>query len=401
MDRRDWRDWRDPRLWAGPQPTHPANPAYPALLLCTMLVLCTTGAAEAQSRWAPARPDYSWSFPADHWAHPEYATEWWYFTGHLTAVADPGRRFGYQFTFFRIGLTPEPPPLESAWATQSLIMGHLAITDLATGRHVFSELLYRTAPFLGGFGAPGDTLIGWSRAPPGTDADWTLRWTGTGFALAARDDARGIALELSAQPTKPLVFQGPNGYSRKGASPTAASLYYSFTRLVTEGTLGLDGERVAVRGESWMDKEVGSNQLSARQVGWDWLSLQLDDGRDVMLYVVRDASGVADFGLGTVVQADGRVEHLGAPDFTVTVTQTWRSPATNATYPAGWSVVVPAADLRVMVRPLLASQENVSALVPGLHYWEGAVAVRDGSDRPLGLGYVELTGYGTRRRPAI
>jgi predicted secreted hydrolase len=354
-----------------------------------------------QPAWIPAGPAYQWSFPRDHWAHPGYKTEWWYFTGHMASRQDPDRRFGYQFTFFRVGLASEDPEFASAWATPDLIMGHAAVTDLAGRRHRFSELLYRTTPFLGHFGAPGESTLAWSRAPAGTDGIWSLRWNGDGFDITARDDAQGIAFQLQTRARKRLVFQGPNGYSRKGDAPTAASLYYSFTRLETEGTIIVDAEEIAVRGESWMDKEFGSNQLDDDQVGWDWFSLQLTDGRELMVYRLRSAPGGDDFGLGTLVAQDGTTRFLEISDWILRATRRWRSPTTGAEYPAAWTLTIPSAGLDLEVAATLADQENVSQLVPDLFYWEGAVTVRDGSGAEVGRGYVELTGYGTRSRPAI
>ncbi|MFQ6671875.1 MAG: lipocalin-like domain-containing protein, partial [Candidatus Tectimicrobiota bacterium] len=217
-------------------------------LALVLLLAAVAGAAE----WKTARPDYVWSFPQDHWFRAGYRTEWWYFTGHLTATASPERRFGYQFTVFRVGLAADRPALASGWNVPNLIMAHAAISDLADGRHRFSELLYRTVPFLGGFGRWPDPLIAWSRAPAGTDGTWTLRWNGEAFDFAMRDDAQGMAFALSTRPAKPLVFQGLGGFSRKGQGTGAASHYYSFTRLQSDGTLSLDKTTFTVRGESWM-----------------------------------------------------------------------------------------------------------------------------------------------------
>jgi len=367
------------------------------------LVLCVVLAAPSgqEATWIAAAPDYEWSFPRDHWSHPGYKTEWWYFTGILTATGSPSRRFGYQFTFFRVGLHPERPALESAWATRDLIMGHAAVTDLSTGRHVFSEVLYRTTPLLGQFGTPGDTTIAWSRAPAGTDARWTLRWNGAAFNFSARDDAKGIRFELETTPRKNLVFQGPNGFSRKGTGPTAASQYYSFTRLETSGTITMGGPAVEVVGESWMDKEFGSNQLDAQQVGWDWFSLRLDDGRDVMIYLLRGSDGQVDYGRATVIDSAGNATYLNVEEWRVDPADLWRSPETGAAYPSRWTVELPNEGLLLDVRPVVPAQENVAKLVPDLFYWEGAVDVRNRQGRSVGEGYVELTGYGTRSRPAI
>ena len=364
-----------------------------ATLLLSLLFVLPVIASELE--WQAAQPEYSWSFPQDHWARSEYRNEWWYFTGHLSSRENPERRFGYQFTFFRIGLRPELPPLESQWATRDLIMGHAAISDLEGKRHIFSETLYRKVPFLGGFGSYPDALIAWSRAPAGTEGTWELHWNGEGFDFEMQDQVQGIAFQLSTHPLKPLVFQGPNGYSRKGEDSGAASQYYSFTRLGTQGTLTVDGQTFQVEGESWMDKEFGSNQLAENQVGWDWFSLQLEDGREVMFYHLRNETGATDFARGTVVSESGEVRYLKPEDWRIQSTQTWKNPETGTQYPSRWRITLARENLEMEIVPQLAYQENRSRILADLYYWEGAVTVLDSSGERLGQGYVELTGYGT------
>jgi predicted secreted hydrolase len=343
--------------------------------------------------WKTARPDYEWSFPRDHWAHGEYRTEWWYFTGEL------GERFAYQFTFFRIGVLPARSDLASSWATSGLLMGHLALTDLEKKEHRFSEVLYRDVPLLAGFGSFPEPRIAWSRAPAGTDDLWSLDWNGEAFDFSARDDATGISIRLTTRPRKPLVLQGPDGFSRKGESANAASQYYSFTRLETRGEIELDGERFEVSGESWMDKEFSSSHLEDHQAGWDWFSLRLGDGRELMLYLMRDEAGGIDFGSGTLVGADGTARYLAESDFEVEVLDRWTSPATGASYPSKWRIRLAGLDL--IVTPALADQENRSGLPRGVFYWEGAVAIDSSEGARLGRGFVELTGYGKGNRPPV
>jgi len=372
-----------------------------AALLVALAAAPATGALAAEP-WRDARPGHAWSFPRDHWSHPGYRTEWWYLTGQLEADGGPpGPAFGYQLTFFRIGLLPARPDLASPWASANLVMAHAALTDLRQGRHLFSEVLWREAPFLAGFDAFPARPLAWALAPPGTGGRWTLDFDGEAFSLAVEDAGRGLALRLRARPERPVVLQGPGGFSAKSADGAHASLYYSLTRLATEGTVSAGGRAVAVRGTSWLDREFGSSQLAPRQVGWDWWSLRLADGRDLMLYVLRRADGSTDFAKGTLVGLDGTPRWLAAADFRARATATWRSPATGATYPARWEIEVPSAGLRLEVVPALADQENRAALAGGVFYWEGAVRVLDAAGRPAGEGYVELTGYGPGSRPPI
>ena len=371
------------------------------LLVGSLLLSSLQLPAMWEPRWRAAQPDYEWSFPEDHWARPGYKTEWWYFTGHLHSDEDGERQFGYQFTFFRIGLGTESPPLKSGWAARNLIMGHAAITDLTEGRHVFSEILYREIPLLAQVTNYPEPVIAWSRAPAGTDAKWTLSWNGQAFDFEMQDDSQEMAFRLSTRPLKPLILQGPNGFSRKGKQPTAASQYYSFTRLGTEGTLMIQGRRYQVKGESWMDKEFGSNQLAEHQVGWDWFSLQLEDGREIMLYHLRDRSGNTDFARGTVVGPKGEARYLARHEWTTKAISSWTGQETGATYPSGWTISLPSEDLELEILPRLQDQENRSHLLPAFYYWEGAAEIRNREGRTVGRGYVELTGYGEESRPPL
>jgi predicted secreted hydrolase len=214
------------------------------------------------------------------------------------------------------------------------------------------------------------------------------------------DQRRGMAFDFVTTPERPLIFEGPNGFSRKGPGPTSASQYYSFTRLRTTGTLTLGDSVFPAAGRSWMDQEIGSNQLADRQVGWDWFALQLDDGRDLMLYVLRDSSGATSWASGTLVPRAGAPRYLAAADFTVDAHGAWKSDSSGATYPARWTLTLPREHLVLDVVPLAADQENRSAIPRGLFYWEGAVEARIGR-RTVGRGYVELTGYGHGIRPAL
>jgi len=367
-----------------------------ALLALAMLPLAGLAAA-----WRQAGPGYPWSFPRDHWSHPEYRIEWWYLTGTLADSRSPARHFGYQLTFFRIGLLPEERGLDSLWSSGHLLMGHAALGDFSAGRHRFSDLLYRETPLLAGFGRFPDPRLVWSRAPAGTDAIWDLRWNGEGFDFRARDDERRMAFDLTTRPTKPLVFQGPEGASRKGAGDAAASLYYSFTRLRTSGSLTLDGHTTPVQGESWMDREFSTSRLKPDQVGWDWFALRLRDGRDLMLYRLRRKDGETEFRSATLVSPRGEATYLSEDQWSIRATASWKSQATGTVYPSGWQLELPSESLRLTIIPWMQDQENIGRRSADLRYWEGAVLLRGPDGSHVGEGYVELTGYGANNRPPV
>ncbi len=358
--------------------------------------------ATAQSpEWRSADPEYEWSFPQDHWPHPGYKTEWWYLTGQLATGEDQTPRFGYQFTIFKIGVLPEPVNSVSSWSATDVLMGHAAITDLSTGQHLFSEILHRAAPLLAEFHEAPNPRIARALAPPGTSGDWTLDWNGAAFDFGMADDTQRFSLTLATRPEKPLVLQGPNGYSRKAPDPGRASLYYSFPRLDTGGTLRMGDSTFVVQGTSWMDKEFSSDPLAENQSGWDWFSIQLHDGRDLMLFMLRGQSDEIDFAHATVISQDGRPRYLRAEQWSAEPSRLWRSPTTDARYPLEWRVELPDEEISLYVEPLLDDQENVSRLVTDLFYWEGAIVVKGPDDREIGRGYLELTGYGSASRPAL
>jgi predicted secreted hydrolase len=321
-------------------------------------------------------------FPEDFGPHPGYQTEWWYYTGNLDSA--DGRHFGYQLTFFRRALKPaaEVAARSSNWATNQVYMAHLALTDVQGGQQYAYERLARGAAGLAG--AQANPYQVWLE-------DWRVEQSRPGvYQLQASQDGMAVELELVDQ--KGPVLQGDQGYSKKGPEPGQASYYYSQTRLVSNGSVQVGGERFEVQGLSWMDHEYSTSSLAADQVGWDWFALQLEDGRDLMLYNIRKADGSLDaYSSGTVIDAAGVKQNLTVDDFEIQVQGTWKSPHTQAVYPSGWRIQIPSQKLDLEVTPYLDDQElNLS-----YSYWEGAVRIsgRAGDQTISGVGYVELTGY--------
>jgi len=324
----------------------------------------------------------TWDFPSDFGPHPEYQTEWWYYTGILEA--DQGRTFGYQLTLFRRGLIPpaERPARASDWAAEQVYMGHFALSDIQAGTHRSVEIFSRGAAGLAG--ARNSPFRVWVE-------DWSIERNGPG-TFRLRAEAEDAAVDLVLEDRKGLTFHGEEGYSRKGEDPGNASYYFSQTRLTASGEVRSGAERFRVEGLSWMDHEFSTSALAPGQVGWDWFSLQLADGSDLMVFQIRRADGsISPYSSGTLVSPEGEALSLDRGDFEIEVAGTWRSPRSGAVYPAGWHLRIPGADLVLEVEPLLADQEmDVS-----YRYWEGAVSVRGEKDgEPIsGRGYVELTGY--------
>ncbi len=330
-----------------------------------------------------AQPGRAFRFPEDHGAHPEFRTEWWYYSGHLKAAS--GRRFGYQLTFFRLALTRTAPEAKSAWAANTVYFAHLAVTDPQRRNFIYREKAQRGA--LGLAGAETGRLRVWVD-------DWQAEIQGETHHLQAK--AENLALDLILTPLKPPVLHGEAGYSRKSAHAGVASHYYSVTRLVTRGRVTVNGEAVEVEGTSWRDREFGSGQLAENQTGWDWFALQLADGTEVMLYLMRLKDGGLDpASSGTLIDPRGRAHHLTLADFTVTATASWTSPHSKAVYPAKWDLALPRHGYRLALTPTLADQELLTGGQARLIYWEGQVRI-SGTKNGLpitGQGYVELTGY--------
>ncbi len=325
---------------------------------------------------------YAFSFPRDHAAHFGYQSEWWYYTGHITAA--DGRRFGYELTFFRIGLRPgdpKPKPGRSKWRGNQVYAAHFALTDERGREFVHFERAAREALGAGSSSAKVlEVHVG----------DWALSGTQP-FRMQAAAGGDGIAFAQFAE--KPPAIHGHDGISLKAGCATCASHYYSMTRLRTVGTVTAGGKALRVAGISWMDHEFGSAELQSNQAGWDWFSIQLNDRRELMLYRLRQKDGsVTPQSSGSLVDPRGRVTYLPLSEFSADGTGSWKSPHTGARYPSGWRVHVPSANVDVLLQPVLDDQEIFNP--GGISYWEGAVDVLDpATRRPVGVGYVELTGY--------
>ena len=379
-------------------PSRPASlegPAGPRLEL---------GPGPDLSGFARATAPRPFVLPKDHGPHFDCQTEWWYYTGNL-AAAD-GRRFGFQVTFFRRGLSPGPPPEGLGLASNQVYFAHFAITDVAAGRHTAAERFSRGAGGLAG--ATGEPFAVWLE-------DWhadSLNADGSEVHLVARDAASGLDLDLELRSKKPLVAHGDRGLSPKSDDPGNASYYVGYTRMDARGhvgTLAATGGpaapfEVQVSGEAWFDHEWSTSALGEGAVGWDWFSLQLDDGRELMHFQIRAEDGsIERVSGGTLVEKDGRTRRLSGDDVRIEVLRHWTSPETGGAYPSLWRLTVPSEGLDLRVEPWLEDQEMRTSFT----YWEGAVRVSeaapqvsdvDGRPRPgpppaRGQGYVELTGY--------
>jgi predicted secreted hydrolase len=338
--------------------------------------LFLAGPAWAGQDYAPVVPGRTMAFPADHGAHPDYRTEWWYVTGWLRTAK--GERLGFQVTFFRTRLLVDAANT-SRFAPRQILFAHAALSDAKQGRLLHAERTARA-----GFGLAearvGDMDL--------VIDDWTMV-RGADGVMRARVKGADFALDLALTPTQPVLLQGDKGFSRKGPGAGEASHYYTMPQLKVSGRVVRGKQDEAVDGTAWLDREWSSTLLNPAAVGWDWLGLNMDDGGAMTLFRMRRADGTTLWAGGSYRSAAGALSALGVDDVRFVKARRWKSPRTGAVYPVAPVVEVRLPDgvRRVTVRPLMDDQELDSRRGGGPVYWEGAVEV-DG-----GRGYLEMTGY--------
>jgi predicted secreted hydrolase len=365
-------------------------------LLLLFCCLCVVPHVSADSgAFTQAHEGYRYQFPRDHGSHDGFRTEWWYYTGNLTAK--DGRAFGYQLTFFRRGIPlDQVETLPSKWSITQLYLAHFAVSDLRHGRFRYAERLSRAA--LGKAGAETERLHVWiDRWRAETVASEASGPAAMAQSLEASHEDLGLA--LTVVPDKALVIHGAGGISRKGTESGQSSHYYSWTNLATKGRITIGGESFDVTGTSWMDHEFGSADLSPELVGWDWFSLQMADQTELMLYRLRRADGSAHpVSSGTFIDREGGAHPLSLDDFTLEPMSFWTSPFSKARYPQRWRLTVPSRHLSLELVPRMAEQELRTDRSTQVTYWEGAIETTgtSGGKPVTGLGYMELTGYAER-----
>jgi predicted secreted hydrolase len=344
-------------------------------LVC-LLLLFSLQAASAGG-FGEISKDYTLQFPRDFYYRDGYRLQWWYFTGHL--FTPEGREFGYELTFFVAGV--QRKEFRSRFGVRNIYVSHFALSDLKDDR--YSSFDSADSGAYGFAGADDSRLHVW------VDNNELVGTTSRMHLAASGGDK---TLDLTLVPAKPVVLNGDRGYSRKSEeSPEIASWYFSYPDLKTGGNLVIGGVTFPVTGKSWFDREISSGTMGKSEKGWDWFSVQLDDGRDLMLYLMRNKDGTLDrFSSGTFVYPDGRYRHLALGDYSVTVLGHYTSKKTGAVYPSGWRVRIPSENLDLRITPLIEDQEFVASSSTGNYYWEGDCTVAGSA---AGRAYVELTGY--------
>ncbi|MFL6464844.1 MAG: lipocalin-like domain-containing protein [Bryobacteraceae bacterium] len=352
-----------------------------------LAALFFVGFTLSAQQWQPALPGYQYQFPRDHFDHPDYQTEWWYYTGNLRAP--DGHRFGFELTFFRqASKVDSASAISPVWGTGQIYLAHLALSDIDGHEFYHTRRLNRAGPGLAG-GSLHDSRY-WN-------GNWQVRWLDVESghqALEAVCDRFRLQLDLT--PEKAPVIHGREGVSRKGPLPGEASHYLSFTRLRAKGDLQWKNTTYSLTGLAWMDHEFFTEPADDALLGWDWFAIQLNNRQELMLYRIRRNSGEKDhFSSGTFVDEKGKSYFLSAADFSLIPGELWRSPDSGYQYPVSWRISVPCLQLELSQQTDLKNQELFSKDSVSPSYWEGAVTY-NGQMRgqPVsGVGYLEMTGY--------
>jgi len=326
------------------------------------------GLGQDASAYKQVTRNHGLVFPRDHGAHNGFRIEWWYITANLQD--SQGREWGAQWTLFRSALRAGAETAD--WDSPNLWIGHAALTG--PGGHQSGETLAR-----GGIGQAGVE----TRPFRAWINDWSLAGSDDLGQLQMTARSEGFAYRLKLVSDGPLVLHGVQGYSEKSGKGQA-SYYYSQPFYRVSGEVERGGQRLAVTGNAWLDREWSSQPLAAGQSGWDWFSLHLDSGAKLMLFRVRETNGAA-YHAGTWIGAEGQTQALQGEQIQLQALA-WTRQENGQTVPTRWRVQVPNHDVDVQVEAL----EPKAWMRTSFSYWEGPVRI---SGSVGGRGYLEMTGY--------
>lgn len=354
------------------------------LLLGGLGGLAGLSGAAGWSGNAHALPARVLTFPRDRGSHPDFRTEWWYITGNATAGGPDSRRFGFQLTFFR-SRVDATQGMTSKFAARQLIFAHAAITDVQGQKLWHDQRIARD-----GFGVASaseqDMAI--------KLRDWSLKAEGAKYT--ADLPAADFALTLQFEETQNVLLQGKQGLSRKGPEEKQASYYYSQPQLAASGSLQIKGKTFEVTGKAWLDHEWSQELLHPSAVGWDWIGMNLDDGSALTAFRLRDKDGNAVWTGGSFRSSQGELRIFSHGEVSFTPVRSWKSPLTQSTYPVEWTINTPIDSYAV--RAVIDNQELDSRSSTGAIYWEGLSELMDSQGKRVGMGYLEMTGYGQALR---
>ena len=306
--------------------------------------------------------------PADEAPH-DFQTEWWYFNAHFSDEA--GRRYALHDVLFQV---------QQLGSGRTLYVRQTGLADAAGGTHVNAERLRTSdAPLAS---EPGDFAIsignGSMTGAGGEEYRLVGSAGGTSYDLSLRLDG--------ADPAGTALLHDDDGLVDFGDA--GVTYYYTQPRLQLTGTLTTAEGSRAVTGLAWLDKQWGDFQPVA--VFWDWASVQLDDGTDLMLTRLTDTNHAPIDVYATLRRPGGVAQRLDGTEFKFeALADQWISDATGTAYATRWRVEVPGEGLAFTLEPLVVESEFASAYL-GVVYWEAGVDAVDDSGRRLGQGFIEL-----------
>ena len=334
---------------------------------------------------AHALPPKTLTFPRDRGSHPDFRTEWWYVTGHLSTAGATAREFGFQLTFFR-SRVDGTQAMASNFAAKQLVFAHAAITDVQ-GKKLWHDQRIARDGF--GIAAASQTDMNVKLR------DWQLQvmqvQPSQAHSYAAELPGKDFGIKLQFLETQPVLLQGKQGLSRKGPEEKQASYYYSQPQLATRGSLQLQGKSFEVTGKAWLDHEWSEEILHPSATGWDWIGMNLDDGSALTAFRLRDKNGGAVWDGGSFRAPNGSPYAFSRGEVIFKPVRYWKSPLTQTTYPVEWIVRTPA-DFYT-VKAVIDNQELDSRQSTGSIYWEGLSDLIDSNGKRAGRGYLEMTGY--------
>ena len=357
------------------------TPPHPVMSRRGVLLAAALAGTGLVSPAAHALPLKTLTFPRDRGAHPDFRTEWWYITGQALAG---DRLFGFQLTFFRSRIDATQG-MASKFAAKQLLFAHAAITDVA-GQKLHHDQRIARSGFTVASASESDMAL--------RLRDWSLQSQGNTYTASL--PAADFGLNLQFTETQAVLLQGKNGLSRKGPDEKQASYYYSQPQLATRGTLRVGGKALDVTGTAWLDHEWSQELLHPSATGWDWIGMNLLDGSALTAFRLRDKNGGAVWDGGSFRSAKGELFVFSRGEVIFKPTRFWRSPLSQTTYPVEWIVRTPA-DFYT-VKAVIDNQELDSRQSTGSIYWEGLSDLIDSNGKPVGRGYLEMTGYASPLR---
>ncbi len=362
-------------------------------LLMVALVLLVAGCTTIPTHYKSIEDWEDVKLPSYMYLVDNFRTQWWYYTGHLKTAN--GKEFGFEVCFFvrRTG-GDRYMGIPVRYYSNPVHLAHFAITDVSRKQFSYDDRRNKDAFTRNGDGgALKNSLCVWN-------GDWSVEQIGNKYYIDA--SMKGYRLILALIPQMPIVKLGDEGRFVKyrikiGEEEEERGTYYlTIPRLKAEGMLFVNGKPMDVTGTAWFDREIGTRQLGPDQIGWDWFAIQLDDGTDLMVYLIKneDATYDKDTSRAVLFRPNGTTEEIPFSDMEIIPKDNWISPLTNAVYITSWEIKIKKEKLDLKLSAVMQDQEIDSHKSTKVIYWEGKMDVAGTKDgKPIkGKAYLEMCG---------